>query len=63
MVESLRIFLRDEIQEEQQCIKDFGVERETVDKTKPNNNGRRYFNGEDVYGNKFKYTHQKTLNK
>lgn len=63
MVESLRIFLKGEIQEEQQCIKDFGIERETVDKNKPNKNGRRYFNGEDVYGNKFKYPHQRSLNK
>lgn len=62
MVEGFRIFTSDEIGEEQQCIKDFGVERSTTDLAKPNKNGRRYFNGEDVYGNKFKYLHQKNLN-
>ena len=62
MVEGFRIFTGDDIGEEQQCIKDFGIERSTTDTQKPNNNGRRYFNGEDVYGNKFKYTHQKNLN-
>lgn len=61
MVEGFRIFTSSDITEEQQCIKDFGIERSTADTTKPNKNGRRYFKGEDVYGNKFQYLHQKSL--
>jgi len=49
-----------EIAEEQQAMRDFGIERSTLDRNKPHGNGRRYFHGEDVYGNKFP-DHQKRV--
>lgn len=54
------LFTNDQIQAEQKCMEDFGQERIHLDPQKPNSNGRRYFNGEDVYGNKFP-DHQKRL--
>jgi len=36
------------------CGEAHGNERGNLDKYKKNGNGRRYHNGEDVYGNKFK---------
>jgi hypothetical protein len=51
---------RGQILEEVQCSKDFGRERQEEDPKKPHAAGRRYFNGEDVYGNKFP-DHQKRL--
>jgi hypothetical protein len=55
------LFDSDLVAQEQQCARDFGTERSTTDRLKPNQNGRRYFNGEDIYGNKFQ-DHQKRLN-
>ena len=55
------LFDSDLVAQEQQCARDFGTERSTTDRLKPNQNGRRYFNGEDIYGNKFA-DHQKRLN-
>lgn len=49
-----------EIDKERQAMADFGVERSTVDRDRLHGNGRRYFNGEDVYGNKF-LDHQKIV--
>jgi uncharacterized protein DUF6065 len=47
------LFEKGKIQEERKIMQDFGKERSTVDKEKPRRNGRRYFMGEDVYGNSF----------
>ena len=47
------IFPDSVIDEERQCARDFGKEREGPDRKKPHGNGRRYWKGEDVYGNKF----------
>jgi len=41
---------------------DFGKERSGPDREKPHRNGRRYFNGEDVYGCPF-HDHQKKIKK
>jgi hypothetical protein len=46
---------------EQQAARDFGREREEVDSKNKRGVGRRYFRGEDVYGQKFKYPHQQVL--
>jgi len=46
---------------EQQTARDFGREREEVDSKNKRGVGRRYFRGEDVYGQKFKYPHQQVL--
>ena len=56
------LFTEEQIREEKQCMKDFGNERSTEDVHKPNGNGRRYWKGEDVYGNKFA-DHQRSLDK
>ena len=56
------IFTKEQIEEERTAMKDFGIERSTVDRTKPHGNGRRYFNGEDVYGCPF-HDHQKRIDK
>jgi hypothetical protein len=50
------------IKQEVVCMNDFAIERSQHDKTKPNNNGKRYWRGEDVYGNKF-FDHQINLDK
>lgn len=54
------ILTSEEILEEQQAMIDFGDERRNLDKSKPHGNGRRYFNGEDVYGCPFS-DHQKKI--
>jgi len=54
------IFSKELINEERVVMKEFGKERSTTDKSKPHMAGRRYFNGEDVYGNKFN-DHQKKV--
>ena len=46
---------------EQQTARDFGREREEVDSKNKRGVGRRYFRGEDVYGQTFKYPHQQVL--
>lgn len=51
------VFTKEEIDEEQQIMREFGVERSTKDMEKPNGNGRRYFKGEDVRGCPF-HDHQ-----
>jgi hypothetical protein len=47
------IYTKKQIEEEQIAMKDFGHERSMEDRHKKHANGRRYHNGEDVYGNKF----------
>lgn len=54
------VFSRSQIQEEQRAMNDFGVERSTVDVNKPHSNGRRYFDGKDIYDNTFP-DHQKRV--
>lgn len=48
------------IEQERACSMALGKERAEIDKDKKYGNGRRYFNGEDAYGNKFK-DHQISL--
>lgn len=50
----------EEIQEEQKAMRDFGIERSTADRKKPHGNGRRYFEGKDIYDNQFP-DHQKKV--
>ena len=47
------IYTKEQIEEEQLAMKDFGHERSMEDRHKKHGNGRRYHNGEDIYGNKF----------
>jgi len=54
------LFSEEVIRNERNMGKKFGVERSTVDTSKPHGNGRRYFNGIDMDDNKF-YQHQKRL--
>jgi len=54
------IFTKEQIEEEQKVMQDFGIERSTTDRQKFANNGRRYFNGIDIYDNKFP-DHQKSM--
>lgn len=54
------LFTEEQIKEEQTAMHDFGTERSTLDKQKFAGNGRRYFNGEDIYGNKFP-DHQRSM--
>jgi len=49
-----------QIREEQEAGRKFGEERSQVDINKPHGNGRRYFNGEDIYGTPFA-DHQKKV--
>jgi len=48
------ILTYDQLDAEMKCGEAHGNERGNLDKYKKNGNGRRYHNGEDVYGNKFK---------
>ena len=50
------------IQHIRQAGQDFSAERQGPDREKPHESGRRYFNGEDVYGCPF-YDHQKRFSK
>jgi hypothetical protein len=56
------ILSKEEIELERKAMRDFGIERQTVDRENPHGNGRRYFNGEDVYSCPFP-DHQKRINK
>lgn len=62
IVDAYEIFDEDDINQEQECMRAFGKERQEVDSQKPNGNGRRYWRGEDVYSNKFQ-DHQRALDK
>jgi hypothetical protein len=63
LVDGYQLFSEEQIQEEQQCGRDMATEREHFDPAKKNGVGRRYFNGEDIYGNPFPNRHQKHLQK
>lgn len=54
------ILSEDDITRERECAKEHGLERAGADQQKRHRNGRRYFTGEDVYGNKFQ-DHQTSL--
>lgn len=58
MVDACQLFSAVEIAEEQQTARDFGRERLERDPLRPDGVGRRYYEGEDVYGNKFPNLHQ-----
>ena len=60
LTDAYDIFTDELIEEEIQCGRDFGKERSGPDRQKLGGNGRRYWNGEDIYGNKFP-DHQKRL--
>jgi hypothetical protein len=55
-----KILSEEQLETERRCAMEFGKERSEIDKDKKYGNGRRYFNGEDVYGNKFE-DHQTSL--
>ena len=62
-VKSAREVTSDEfIKHIRQAGKDFSIERQGPDREKPHESGRRYFNGEDVYGCPF-HDHQKRFSK
>jgi hypothetical protein len=60
MVSATEIIDTDKVNEERKCAEAHGKERTELDKFKTYGNGRRYHNGEDVYGNKF-VDHQTSL--
>ena len=61
LVDASELFTPEQIAEEQQAAQDFGRERAERDVLRPDGVGRRYHKGEDVYGNKFRHTHQTRL--
>jgi len=61
LVDGCSLFTPEEIASEQQAARDFGRERTERDPLRPDGVGRRYHKGEDVYGNKFVYSHQTRL--
>ena len=61
LVDGCSLFTPEEIASEQQAARDFGRERTERDPLRPDGVGRRYHKGEDVYGNKFMYSHQTRL--
>lgn len=62
IVDASKILKQETLEAERECSKQMGIERSTADRSKPNGNGKRYWHGEDVYGNKFE-DHQKGLDK
>ena len=61
LIDAYEWFSPETVAFEQQTARDFGREREEVDSKNKRGVGRRYFRGEDVYGQKFKYPHQQVL--
>lgn len=60
VVNSRNLLTDEEISEERKCMEAFGEERSTKDIHKKHRNGRRYYRGEDIYGNKFP-DHQRSV--
>lgn len=60
LVNANAVLSDEQITSERKCGDDHGRERSEIDKYKKYGNGRRYFKGEDVYGNKF-IDHQTSL--
>jgi len=54
------VYQYDQLQNEHKTMLEFGVERRERDPAKPHGNGKRYFHGEDIWGNRF-LDHQKTV--
>jgi hypothetical protein len=63
LVDGYELFSQEQIHEEQQAGLDMGQERRGQDTENRDGVGRRYFRGEDVYGNPFPFVHQKLLQK
>jgi hypothetical protein len=61
MIDAYEAVSPDTIALEQQTARDFGREREEVDAKNKRGVGRRYFKGEDVYGQRFEHSHQQVL--
>ncbi|HPT57316.1 MAG TPA: DUF6065 family protein [Casimicrobium sp.] len=61
LVDAYELFTEAQIKEEQITMAEFGKERREVDPSKKRGVGRRYFDGEDIYGNKFPNAHQVRL--
>jgi hypothetical protein len=61
MIDAYEAVSPDTVALEQQTARDFGREREEVDAKNKRGVGRRYFKGEDVYGQKFEHSHQQVL--
>jgi hypothetical protein len=60
MVNAKDYLTQEQIDDEISCAREFAKERSGPDSKKPHAAGRRYFMGEDVYGNKF-CDHQKRI--
>lgn len=60
MKNALDVLSPEQVEEERRCAFLHGEERREEDKKKKYGNGRRYHNGEDVYGNKYE-DHQTSL--
>lgn len=63
LVDGYELFSPEQIHAEQQVALAMGDERRGKDRENRDGVGRRYFNGQDVYGNPFPNTHQKLLKK
>jgi hypothetical protein len=61
MIDAYEAVSPDTVALEQQTARDFGREREEVDAKNKRGVGRRYFKGEDVYGQRFENSHQQVL--
>lgn len=61
LVDAYEALTPEAVAEEQRTSRDFGREREEIDSKNKRGVGRRYFRGEDVYGNKFEHSHQQVL--
>ena len=61
MIDAYEAVSPDTVALEQQTARDFGREREEVDAKNKRGVGRRYFKGEDVYGQRFEHSHQPVL--
>ncbi len=61
LVDAYTLFTPEQIKEEQRAGDKFAKERVEEDPSKKRGVGRRYFDGEDIYGNKFPNPHQVRL--
>jgi hypothetical protein len=61
LIDAYEALSPDTVADEQQTARDFGREREEVDSKNKRGVGRRYFRGEDVYGQQFEHSHQQVL--
>ena len=61
LIDAYEALSPDTVALEQQTARDFGREREEIDAKNKRGVGRRYFKGEDVYGQRFEHSHQQVL--